>query len=40
MSSAQRIKELHSEKHPGIENYLECMVRARFAGLAAFCLGL
>lgn len=40
MSDTRRLKDQYREKHPGFENYLECMTRAFLAGLSGFTLGL
>jgi TMEM141 protein family len=40
MSSIRSLKDRYRSDHPGIENYLDCMVRSRFTGLSAFALGL
>lgn len=40
MNSSRTLKDQQRDKHPGFDNYLECMTRALFAGLSAFTLGL
>lgn len=40
MNDIRKLKDQQRDKHPGFDNYLECMTRALFAGLSAFTLGL
>lgn len=40
MNDIRKLKDQQRENHPGIDNYLECMTRAFFAGLSGFTLGL
>lgn len=39
MNDIKRLKEQQKDKHPGFDNYLQCMTRSLFAGLATFTLG-
>lgn len=40
MNDIRKLKDQQRDKHPGFDNYLECMTRALFSGLSAFTLGL
>lgn len=39
MNDIRKLKDQQRDKHPGFDNYLECMTRALFSGLSAFTLG-
>jgi hypothetical protein len=40
MNDIKKLKDQQRDKHPGFDNYIECMTRALFTGLSGFCLGL